>query len=211
MIAVILGLLIIIASALLAEYLGRKKIIGKETSRKIPHLVISLVLASATLFIDLDVIVILILLNALAILVIYRFDLFPSARAVDRLSWGELFFPFGLVAAAIISPTKWMFIAAVLVLGVADALAALVGIRYGKHKFKIFGNTKSLEGSTAFLVSALIIISLITFVAPADLAHNGWAVMGISLVATALEAIAPWGTDNLFIPIAVVLMLRVFL
>lgn len=190
-------------SVFLAEHLSRIKLLGKETSRKIPHLMTGIVIAVVAAFVDLGVIQLLLVLDTIAILVVYRLNLFPSARAVDRLSWGELFFPLGLIVAASISPNKWVFMCSVLVLGIADALAALVGIKYGKHKYKIFGHTKSYEGSAIFLLSSFLIIGSIVFIAPAGLENSWWPVVWISFAATVIEGVTPWGTDNFLIPVAV--------
>ncbi len=54
-----------------------------------------------------------------------------------------LFFPMNIVMGSIISAT------------ISDALAALVGKAFGRHRFE---NSKSLEGSLAFFFSALFIL-----------------------------------------------------
>lgn len=204
MVPILLGLLAIACSVFLSEYLSRKKLLGKETSRKVPHMITGLVIAVVAYFIELETIRVLLLADILVILAVYKFNLFSSARDVDRLSWGELFFPIGLIVAAFISTSKWVFIAAVLVLGFSDAIAALVGLKAGKHKYTTFGHTKSYEGSAVFFLTALLIISWVTFIAPSGLQEFWLPVVLLSFSATLVEGITPWGMDNMLIPILVV-------
>ncbi len=208
MLSLLIGSIVAAIAVFLAEYLGRKNILGKESSRKIPHIATGLAIAFVALFIDMRIMVPLLVVDALAVLIVYRFNLLPFSRAVDRLTWGELFFPLGVIGAAFISSDKWIFIAAVLVLGLADAAAALVGKALGKHKYKIFNHTKSLEGSTAFFITALIILALITFIVPSGLATTWPVIISLALLATIVEAIAPWGMDNLLLPILVAAALK---
>jgi dolichol kinase len=51
---------------------------------------------------------------------------------------------------------KMIAIASITVLVVADTAAALIGLKFGKHK--LF--TKTVEGSAAFFVSALLVVAL---------------------------------------------------
>ena len=46
--------------------------------------------------------------------------------------------------------TPVLYFIAILTLSVSDAVAALIGKRYGSIRFKIEGETKSLEGSVSF-------------------------------------------------------------
>ena len=51
---------------------------------------------------------------------------------------------------------KVIFVTAFAILIISDSLAALIGRRFGKHKFLF----KSLEGTSAFFISAIIVILL---------------------------------------------------
>jgi dolichol kinase len=52
---------------------------------------------------------------------------------------------------------KTIAVAAFAMVSISDTIAALVGKKYGKHRF----GDKSIEGSLAFFISAIIIVSLI--------------------------------------------------
>ena len=74
----------------------------------------------------------------------------------------------------------------------SDALAAIIGLRYGKLKTI---NNKTLEGSYAFLVSTIIIL----FIATTNLSL--YIIIIISIIITAIEAFTPMEYDNLTVPI----------
>ena len=111
---------------------------------------------------------------------------FARVYKVGRLSYGEFFFPLSIILLVFIANTKWEFAAAVLILGIADAAAALVGKRYGKRiSYKVLGQTKTLAGSLAFFVVSLLIVA--GFVA---------------------ENLGVYGSDNFLIPIVAVVLLN---
>jgi dolichol kinase len=92
---------------------------------------------------------------------------------------------------------KVIFITAFSILIISDTLAALVGRKFGKHPF--FG--KSLEGTTAFFLSALVVVAL----TPKAVGVFGeYAIGGIAALAGAIaEASMTKIDDNLSIPLTV--------
>lgn len=92
---------------------------------------------------------------------------------------------------------KIIFITAFSILIVSDTLAALVGRRFGNHPlFK-----KSLEGTTAFFFSALVVIAL----APKAEGTGAEYLIGAaaSFVGAIVEAAFTFIDDNLLIPFSV--------
>ena len=132
------------------------------------------------------------------------------AYRVGRLSYGEFFFPISVIGVVMLANTKWEFAASVLVLGLADAVAAIIGKKYGAAtSYAILGQKKSLIGSAAFFVVALAIISWYAAFAPQ--VHGLLtilAVVSISVVLTLTENIGVYGSDNLLIPLIAVLLLN---
>lgn len=95
----------------------------------------------------------------------------------------------------------------IMAMSFGDGFASLIGQRFGKHKYSIFGDNKTIEGSlTMFLVSIVMLtitLGYYTFINnafnmgyPANI-MNLFAIVIISLLATITEAISPKGTDNL--------------
>lgn len=102
-------------------------------------------------------------------------------------------------------------VAAAMALTWGDALAALVGQRYGWHRYKVGRSTRSWEGSIAMLLAtALAIFLVLTRLPGSPLSPLGQpvgtttalaaALLG-ALAATAVEAISPQGADNLSVPL----------
>jgi len=93
---------------------------------------------------------------------------------------------------------KVIFLTAFTILIISDTSAALIGRRYGKHKFL----AKSLEGTLAFFVSAVIVI----FITPKILyvpAEYYFGILSAALGAIAENISYGWADDNLTIPLTV--------
>ena len=76
-----------------------------------------------------------------------------------------------------------------------DGMASLVGMKYGKIKYNLTGDTKSLEGSlTMFIVLIGMLWVVLTYYAvPA----NPLVIVTVALVATIFEGLTPKGLDNI--------------
>jgi len=90
---------------------------------------------------------------------------------------------------------KVVVITAFAILIISDSAAALIGRRYGRHKYL----GKSLEGSGAFFVSALLVIAVAPKVAYAPIEYVIGAVT--AAVATVVEGVGIQVDDNLSIPL----------
>lgn len=207
MVPLFLAAVILIAATFLTDLLAKKHKLSSELSRKIPHVLSSLAVAAAPFWVGMKIMPVFGVIDIAALALLRKFNIFSAARRVNRKSWGDLFFALGFMAAALITDSKWIFATAILYVGLADAAAALVGQKIGKHKYKILSHTKSLEGSAAFFVVAVIITFFAVFVAPAGLSLAVPIVLLLPIVATLVEAIVPYGLDNLFLPIVVTIAL----
>ena len=125
--------------------------------------------------------------------------LHTAVAFVPRVSFGELFFALGVVAAALAAPQGGLaFQYALLVLALADPLAGLVGMRFGRRVYRILGEQRSLEGSAAcFAVGTILGVA---FGMPL------LSAFAAAFVLTGIEALAPRGSDNLFLPTAAVVL-----
>lgn len=95
-------------------------------------------------------------------------------------------------------------IAALFFAAVGDAMAALVGERYGRMKL----GTKSLEGTLAFFASALVVGYILLWAG----LHLGWPAVTLGAAAAALVELLPIPIDdNVTVPIvgAIVIALLV--
>lgn len=93
---------------------------------------------------------------------------------------------------------KVIFINAFAILIISDTMAALIGRKYGKHKFLF----KSLEGTLAFFVSAVIVCLLTPKI------EGSFTEYAIAIIAAGVGAIVEnisfgWADDNLSIPMSI--------
>jgi dolichol kinase len=95
----------------------------------------------------------------------------------------------GYTIAALLVP-GWPAVAGILIAGLADPAAALVGRRYGRHRYP---GGKSVEGSAAFLAVALALLVAVPGVGLAG-------ALAVAVVLTLLEAPTLIVDDNLYLP-----------
>ncbi|MCC5636688.1 phosphatidate cytidylyltransferase [Nostoc sp. CHAB 5844] len=102
-------------------------------------------------------------------------------------------------------------VAGVMAMTWGDALAALIGKRFGQHQYQVGSSVRSWEGSLAmFLASATAIFLVLLFLPGSFLSNLAVSVSVEKALLTALigagfatgvEAISPHGTDNLTVPL----------
>jgi phytol kinase len=121
---------------------------------------------------------------------------------VSRTTLGEIYFPIAVAIVFWLSRGKspLLFCIPILVLTVADATGALVGMRYGQTRFA--GANKSFEGSVAFIVAAFFCIH-VPLLLWSDVGRSETLLISLTLalLVMLLEGSAWRGLDNLFIPI----------
>jgi phytol kinase len=90
----------------------------------------------------------------------------------------------------------WIIAVGIAAMSYGDGMASLIGERFGKTKYNIFGDSKSFEGSTAMflvLIATLWVVLSYYHVLPA----NFLVIIIVAAVATIFEGITPKGLDNL--------------
>jgi dolichol kinase len=119
---------------------------------------------------------------------------------------GEISFALSVGLLTFITKNDFIYAVSLLQMGLADGLAAVVGVRYGKNNtYKILGHKKSAAGTFTFFICSLAIIFIGSSLANI---HLIWYIaLGASTLATVIENIAVWGLDNLLLPLAVSLLL----
>jgi dolichol kinase len=136
--------------------------------------------------------------------------LLKSLHGVERKSRGSEYYPLAIWIIFVLAADRpWLYLDAVIVLATADAFAALVGSKYGVLRYQVEQETKSVEGSIVFFSIAFLAIHLPTLLMT-DL-PRGVCVLAALLVAmlvTLFEAVSLEGTDNIFVPIAVVFVMQ---
>lgn len=132
---------------------------------------------------------------------------------VRRASWGEIYFPAAVATVFVLSRgDRLLYLVPILLLTVADAAGALVGVFYGRTRYRTGEGGKSLEGSLAvFLASFLATHVPLLLVAEIGRPESLLIALNIAALATMLEAVAAGGADNVLLPLGGFVMLRAFL
>jgi len=154
-----------------------------------------------------------IVLNYLA----YRFRLFEAVDTHDS-SPGTIYFA---LSVALLFGAFWrtnspqdrsaIAAAGVMAMTWGDALASIIGRRWGRHRYTVWGDTRSFEGSAAMLLASATAIFLTLRLVPGSLLSPqstplrlqtcmAGALAG-ALTATVAEGISPSGSDNLSVPL----------
>lgn len=193
---------------IITEYLWRAKKLNVEVSRKIVHMGTGVMIAFWPFFLSWTMIQLLALALLIVVLVSYKLHFFKSIHSIERITIGEILYPIGIGLSALLEPSPWVFTAAILHLALADGLAAVIGVHYGKRtKYHLMSHGKSLVGSlTFFVVSFCIFVSASFFIAENTVPLYGWFVWS-ALAVTFVENISWYGLDDITVPISVIVIL----
>lgn len=90
----------------------------------------------------------------------------------------------------------------ILAMSYGDGFASIIGGRYGRKKYNLFGDEKSYIGSYAMFVFTflLLIVALIYYGIFSPSINNFTILLFISGVSTIFEGLTPSGLDNLSVP-----------
>jgi phytol kinase len=85
-----------------------------------------------------------------------------------------------------------------------DSSAALIGMKYGSIKFKVF-EEKSVQGSMGMFMGSLVSLTLgmayFSGIYGFTLGSQLVPIIAVSIVSTITEAVCPRGLDNIFVPL----------
>ena len=133
----------------------------------------------------------------------YRLELFRSVETGEKGNLGTVYFP---ISFAIILCLFWnrpnLLVASLMPMTWGDALAAILGRRYGQRKYSVLGFTRSVEGSLAmFLFSWLSTFLALLLLPPLDWQTSMLYSLALAVFTTLVEALSPWHIDNLTVPL----------
>ena len=96
----------------------------------------------------------------------------------------------------------------ILAMSYGDGFASIIGIKYGKKKYRIFKDVKSYVGSTAmFVLTFILMIIAIFYYGFFDSSIASITIeilvilLGIAVISAIIEGITPMGLDNLSVPL----------
>lgn len=201
MIAFIVLLAVLFIVVVGVEMLARSLKIPLEATRKATHILTGVIVALSAHFVTQPFLIVLAIMFIIVIAVSRKRGIFRSIHDPERSGAGDLWYPIGILLAAVLFTSSTVFTYTVLILAVSDGLAGLIGRFYGKRKIKFIRTSKTYVGSgvffvTAFGLSLLIMPPLGALIAAAYLAL--------------IELVSTRGNDNLFLPVAAGILALVF-
>ncbi len=196
-------ILILLIAFLCKRYFPKKE----ELSRKIIHIGTGPVILLAWLFdIPKNIAFLSAFFITVALGVNYQYRLLPAIEDIERRSFGTIAYGISITLLLLLFWPRYASSVSIGVLSMAfgDGLAGLIGRSVKSPKWSVLGQTKSIVGTLTMGSVVAITTSIIS--STNSLGMHPLEIIVISLVATFLEQMSPWGVDNLTVPIGVTCM-----
>ncbi|OGY90143.1 MAG: hypothetical protein A2677_00450 [Candidatus Komeilibacteria bacterium RIFCSPHIGHO2_01_FULL_52_14] len=184
------------------EFLHNRFGLESWLTRKIAHIASALVAIPVLFFLTYqEYLTVLVFFIAFFILATSK-KLLKSIHLEERKTYGEVFFPFGIFFIALVAYSNhFVAVTSLLILSISDAFAGIVG-RY------VAINRKTALGSiTFFFLTVLLLAVAYMLYGVAFTALHIVYLLFISVAATFVERISPYGSDNVTVPVAVAFLL----
>ena len=191
---------ILLIAAVCKKYFPKKE----ELSRKIIHIGTGPVILLAWFFnIPKNIAFFSALIITIALFVNYQYRLIPTIEDIERKSFGTIAYGISITLLLLLF---WPHYALSISLGVlsmafGDGLAGLIGRSIKSPTWSILGQTKSIAGTLT--MGAVVAITTEVITSLNNIAIQPLEIATISMIATLLEQISPFGMDNITVPIGV--------
>ena len=95
----------------------------------------------------------------------------------------------------------------ILAMSYGDGLASLIGVKYGKRTYTVVHDTKSYVGSITMGIAtfAMLLIAVVYYLIPLS-SMLLFTLVAIAVIAMVVEAVTPFGLDNLSVPFVVAVL-----
>lgn len=194
-------LAILFAGEVLYKYFN----LPAELSRKFSHISSALIACTFPFLLDSHWWVMAIGFSFLVLLYLsVKFNFLKSINSVERKTFGSELYPIAIYLCFLLNHILvknngqfQFYFSSILILGISDPLAAIIGGKYPIYRFKKIVTGKSIGGSLAFFIATFIIS--FSFL---NLENKIIICLVISVLSTLVELICSKGFDNLFIPLS---------
>lgn len=193
---------------MLTHKAAKKFQLSAENSRKFVHIVMGLTVALFPFIFEHTLSVWILAFLSLAFFYsIRRYQKMSNSFGdalyrIERKSYGEVYYTLAVALTFTFAPDTKTYILTIFILSFSDAIASLVGTRYGTCLFSFRNNIKSFEGSLSFFVTTFVLALLFT----QALAFS----LFLALVLTVVELLSTKGIDNLLLPLFTLLVFHFF-
>lgn len=208
LLGIVISFLYIAALMIAAKYFEK---FDKEASRKFIHILLANWWLIAMAFFDHMVYA---LIPPIAFVVInyisYRGNLIQVMEREEsqKDGLGTVYFAISLIPLVIFSygftSNPLIGLVGFFIMTYGDGFAAIVGKTITSKEYRVFGFTKTVAGSCVMFVISLIITIAVFSYSNTELFLV--KAVGVSILATVLEAVSAKGTDNLSVPIVTSLL-----
>ena len=211
MLAIIACFIGIFGLLIIAELLGKYRFLRGEYHRKFLHIAAGSFIATWPWLISWQSIE-LVALAMLGVMVANRYLSFLNYRGrVGRATYGDMCLALAIFLVAHFTHNKVFFALAILEVALADGLAAVAGIAYGKDwAYKVFKHKKTVIGSMTFWIITVCIFGAGLLPAHNQITFQNYFLILLLLppVFTLAENLSVFGLDNLVIPLLTIIVLR---
>ena len=193
-------IIILLLAFLCKKYFPKKE----ELSRKIIHIGTGPVILLASLFdIPKNLAFFSALFITLGLGINYQYRLLPAIEDIERKSFGTIAYGISITLLLLLFWPRYESSISIGVLSMAfgDGLAGLIGRSINSPKWSVLGQSKSIAGT--FTMGSVVAITTASISTINNLEIQSVEIIVISLIATFLEQISPWGIDNITVPIGV--------
>jgi len=211
MLAVITCLAGIFAILVIEEIFYKRKILQGEYLRKFVHISAGSFIAFWPWLISWRAIQLIGVLMVVIIWLNHRLKTFHASGEVERKTYGFYLFALAVIVTPFLTHNKIFFVLAMLNMAIADGMAAIIGTAYGKrYEYRVFNQLKTVVGTMAFWFVSFCILGVGLLYLHDSLSFTHYALLLILLppILAGLENLGGLGSDNVIVPVAVVLALQ---
>lgn len=207
-IGLIIAYVYIFSVLAVAEWLRRRRGYGGDFTRKFVHIGVGMLIWLVPFLFDRPWLFVFASLTFVVLnLLDWRYGYFSAMAAGDRANLGTVYFP---LAAAVVAIIFWnqppLMVAALMPLTWGDGLASVIGRKFGAHEYVVLDHVRTLEGSATFFIASSVATWLALWlvtgppeITPAEAVPTA---ITVALASTMVEAVSPWGLDNLTVTAA---------
>ena len=203
----LLGLLLVYSYVIIILIISEKLLKNRPSfGRKFTHIMAGNILFLLPLFTSREIMALLAAFPfVIATFLMSEHSPFNISSKISSAGHGLCLFYYAIswtILAFVFFDQPYVIAVGIVAMSYGDGFASLIGRKYGKHEYNIFGDTKTIEGSIAMFLTLIITlwIALSYYVVvigyPSSIA-NIWIIVLVSFVATVVEGITPKGLDNL--------------
>lgn len=198
----IVAVVVVFLLLMVNEMWWRKHKSHGELSRKFVHIAVGCFVAFWPFFLSWGQIELLSVAFLIVVGLSKYLRIFSAIHSVQRPTQGELFFALAVGIVAVVTHDEWIYAVALLQMALGDGLAAVIGVRYGRHsRYKVFDATKSVIGTFTFFAVAIVLLLGYQHFSGATITLPYLLVLATS--SSFIENIGVYGLDNLLVPLLI--------